>query len=126
MRLALAALAVAAASPSLADDPRAAVDALASAMAASDTTAILQAFTDDAGYAYSLEGELIRGDAFDAWVQSDITGPSAVFTIESATVAGNRVDALVLWGRAGIASTPARYVFDIVDGRIDAWRMSGR
>jgi hypothetical protein len=104
---------------------RGTVDALIAAMAAGDAAAVNAAFTPDAGYAYSLDGELNRGDAFDGWIASDITGPGSKFVIESATEANGTVDALVLWGR-GEPSTPARYVFTIVDGKIDSWRMANR
>ena len=95
-------------------------------MAAGDAAVVEAAFTADAGYAYSLDGDLTRGDCFDAWVTSDITGPRSLFSIESATVTGDTVDALVLWGRAGNATTPARYVFTVIDGKIDSWRMTGQ
>jgi hypothetical protein len=106
-------------------DPKPAVEALVTAMTAGDAAAVEAAFTPDAGYAYSLDGALTRGDGFDAWIASDITGPGSVFVIESDTVTGDTVDAMVLWGR-GDATTPARYVFTVVDGRIDSWRMTGR
>jgi hypothetical protein len=104
---------------------RAAVEALIAAMAAGDAAAVNAAFTEDAGYAYLLDGDLNRGDAFDGWIASDITGPGSTFIIESATETEGTVDALVLWGR-GEPSTPARYVFTVVDGKIDGWRMTGR
>jgi hypothetical protein len=104
---------------------RAAVDVLVAAMAAGDGAAVTAAFTNDAGYAYSLDGNLTRGDGFDAWIASDITGPGSKFIIESATETQGTLDALVLWGR-GEPATPARYVFTIVDGKIDSWRMTGR
>jgi hypothetical protein len=110
---------------STASTERAAVDALIAAMAAGDAAAVNAAFTADAGYAYSLNGELNRGDAFDGWIASDITGPGSKFVIESATEANGTIDALVLWGR-GEPSTPARYVFTVVDGKIDSWRMANR
>lgn len=112
--------------PAFAKGPQDAVDALIAAMAARDATVVETAFTEDAGYAYSLDGDLTRGDGFDAWVTSDITGPKSQFSIESATVTGATVDALVLWRRGGNATTPARYVFTVVDGKIDSWRMTGR
>lgn len=113
-------------SPAFAEGPQDTVDALIAAMAAGDASVVATAFTEDAGYAYSLDGDLTRGDGFDAWVMSDITGPGSQFSIESATVTGDTVDALVLWGRGGNATTPARYVFTLVDGKIDSWRMTGR
>lgn len=113
-------------SPAFAEGPQDAVDALIAAMAAGDAAVVEAAFTEDAGYAYSLDGDLTRGDGFDAWVASDITGPGSQFSIESATVTGDTVSALVLWGRGGNATTPARYVFTVVDGKIDSWRMTGR
>jgi limonene-1,2-epoxide hydrolase len=106
-------------------DARATVDAFAAAMAAKDKAAIEGAFTPDAGYAYAVEGDLSRGDKFDAWLQSDIVGPGSVFNIESASVNGETVDAMVVWGR-GSPSTQARYIFTVVDGKIDSWRMTGR
>lgn len=112
--------------PEFAESPQDAVDALVAAMAAGDAAAVMAAFTQDAGYAYSLDGALTRGDGFDAWVASDITGPRSQFAIESATVEGDRVDALVLWGRGGAMTSPARYVFTVVDGKVDSWRMAGR
>jgi hypothetical protein len=113
------------ATPAFAEGPQDAVNALVTAMAADDAAAVEAAFTEDAGYAYSLEGDLTRGDGFDAWVASDITGLGSIFVIESATVTSDTVDALVLWGR-GTASSPARYVFTVVDGRVDSWRMTNR
>jgi uncharacterized protein YdeI (BOF family) len=112
--------------PAHAEGPQSAVETLAAAMADGDRAAVEAAFTEDAGYSYSLEGDLTRGTGFDTWVQSDITGPGSIFIIESATVEGNQVDALVRWGRGGTASTPARYVFVVEGGLIDAWRMTGR
>jgi hypothetical protein len=113
------------ATPAFAEGPQDAVDALVTAMVAGDTAAVEAAFTEDAGYAYSLDGDLTRGDGFDAWVASDITGPGSIFVIESAAVTSDTVDALVLWGR-GTASSPARYVFTVVDGKVDTWRMTSR
>ena len=112
--------------PAFAAGPQDSVDALAAAMAAADDAAITAAFTNDAGYAYSLDGNLSRGEGFDGWIASDITGPDSIFAIESATVTGDTVDALVLWGRGGNASTEARYVFTVVDGKVDSWRMTNR
>lgn len=113
-------------SPAFADDPQEAVDALRAAMVAGDAAVVEAAFAEDAGYAYSLDGDLIRGDGFDAWITTDITGARSQFSMGSATVTGDTVDALVLWGRGGRAITPARYVFTVVDGKIDTWRMTGR
>jgi hypothetical protein len=112
-------------SPAFAEGPQDAVDALVAAMAAGDAAAVEAAFTPDAGYAYSLDGGLTRGDGFDAWITSDITGPGSVFVIESAAVEGDTVDALVLWGR-GSATSPARYVFTVLEGKVDSWRMTSR
>lgn len=125
-RLMLSLSLLALSAPAFAEGPQDAVDALIAAMAAGDAAGVEAAFTEDAGYAYSLDGDLTRGDGFDAWVTSDITGPGSQFSIESATVTGDTVDALVLWGRGGNATTPARYVFTVVDGKIDSWRMTGR
>ena len=107
-------------------DPLAVVQSLAAAMQAADDPTIVEAFTEDAGYAYSLEGALSRGERFDAWLTSDITGPDSIFEIEEATVNGDTVDTLVVWGRGGNAASEARYVFTVIDGRIDSWRMTGR
>jgi hypothetical protein len=112
-------------SPAFAD-PKEAVTALIEAMAAGDAATVEASFTPDAGYAYSLDGDLTRGDGFDAWITSDITGPGSQFMIESETVTGDTVDALVLWGRGGNMTTPARYVFTVEEGKIDSWRKTGR
>ncbi len=119
-------LAASAALPAKADPARDAVDALVAALKAGNTEAVAAAFTEDAGYAYSVDGDLNRGDSFDSWLQSDITGPGSVFEIEAATVADGTVDAEVLWGRGGNATRPARYIFAVKDGKIDSWRVTGR
>jgi hypothetical protein len=113
-------------SPAFAEGPEAAIDALIAAMKSGDAAAVEAAFTPDAGYAYSVDGSLTRGDGFDAWVTSDITGPGSQFMIESATVTGDTVDALVMWGRGGTLSSPARYIFTVQDDKVDSWRMTGR
>jgi hypothetical protein len=123
LKLALAALAASTAA-ALAD-ARATVDQLAAAMAAKDAAAITALFTDDAGYAYALEGDLKRGDGFDTWLQSDIIGPGSVFNIENAEVKDGIVDAAVVWGRDAPAN-PARYVFTLIGGKIDSWRIANR
>jgi SnoaL-like domain len=112
--------------PAFAEGPRDAVDALIAAMASGDAAAVEATFTPDAGYAYSVDGGLTRGDGFDAWVTSDITGPGAQFRIESATVTDSTVDALVMWGRGGNMTSPARYIFTVAGGKVDSWRMTGR
>ena len=112
--------------PAFAEGPKDAVDALIAAMTSGDAAAVEGSFTPDAGYAYSLDGDLTRGDGFDAWITSDITGPGSQFKIESETVTSDTVDALVIWGRGGAVPSPARYVFTIVDGKIDSWRMTNR
>lgn len=48
-------------------DPLSVVQSLVEAMAAQDATTTEAAFTDDAGYAYSLDGTPSRGDGFDRW-----------------------------------------------------------
>ena len=125
-RLSLALAALTLSTPTLADTPTDAVAKLMAAMGAGDAAAVEAAFTDDAGYAYSLEGDLTRGEGFDAWVASDITGPKAQFVIESATETDTTLDALVLWGRGGSMTSPARYVFAVKEGKIDSWRPTGR
>ncbi|MGL4239047.1 hypothetical protein [Tabrizicola sp.] len=112
--------------PAFATGPQDAVDALIAAMASGDAATVEGSFTPDAGYAYSLDGNLTRGDGFDGWITSDITGPGSQFMIESATVTGDTVDALVMWGRGGSMTSPARYVFTVEGGKIDSWRMTNR
>jgi hypothetical protein len=124
-RLTLSLTLLALSTPSRAAGPQDAVDALIAAMTAGNAAAVEAAFTPDAGYSYSLDGDLTRGDGFDAWITSDITGPGSIFVIESATVTDATVDALVLWGR-GEANGPARYIFTVVDGKVDSWRLTGR
>lgn len=107
-------------------DPAATVRAFSEALQAGKSAEAL-AMVDQAkgGYAYSLDGALNTGDAFAAWLQSDIVGPGSKFIIEKETVTGETVDTEVLWGR-GTPSTPARYVFEVKDGKIVSWRMTNR
>jgi hypothetical protein len=91
-------------SPAFAEGPRDAVDAQIAAMAAGDATVVEAAFTEDAGYAYSLDGDLTRGDGFHAWVTSDIAGPGSQFNIESATVTGDTWPAPRRWSGLIVSS----------------------
>ena len=107
-------------------DSKATVDAFVAAVNKSDQAAVKALLAPNAGYAYSLDGALTTGDRFEAWLQSDIFGPSARVRIDqvlSATPA--RVDTHVTWGR-GSPTTEARYVFDVADGKITGWRMMRR
>jgi limonene-1,2-epoxide hydrolase len=110
----------------LASDPLATVRSLSDALQAGQSAEALALIdTDQGGYAYSLDGPLTTGENFRAWLQSDIVGPGSKFEVESQTVSGNTVDALVVWGR-GAPTTPARYVFEVRDGKIVSWRMTNR
>ena len=104
-----------------------AVRNLVLALEAGDIAAIEAAFTEDAGYAYSIDGALNRGDRFDRWLESDITAPGSVFIIESVREEqGATVDVDVMWGRGGNSNSEARYIFTVDNGQIDSWRMTRR
>lgn len=123
--LALAGTLMLATAQAFAADARATIDALSQALQAGKAAEAAAMFSENAGYAYSVDGALNDGARFDAWYQSDIAGPGSRFMIESATVDGGKVDAMVLWGR-GEMTTPARYIFEVVDGAIVSWRMTSR
>jgi limonene-1,2-epoxide hydrolase len=106
-------------------DPAATVKAFSQALMDGKSAEALAMFSADAGYAYSLDGTLNTGEKFRAWLQSDIVGPGSKFIIEKETVTGETVDTEVLWGR-GTPATPARYVFEVKDGKIISWRMTNR
>jgi hypothetical protein len=110
----------------VASDPLATVRSLSEALQAGQPSQALALIDiERGGFAYSLDGALTTGDRFRSWLQSDIVGPGSRFRIESQTVTGERVDTLVVWGR-GEMNRPARYVFDVRDGKVIAWRMTNR
>lgn len=109
----------------LATDPLATVRALSEALRAGKSAEALALIDASGGYAYSLDGPLNTGERFSAWLQSDIVGPGSKFVLESQSVVGDRVDALVMWGR-GEMNRPARYVFEVRNGKVVSWRMTAR
>jgi hypothetical protein len=106
-------------------DPLATVRALSEALQNGKSADALALIDTNGGYAYSLDGALATGDRFRGWLQSDIVGPGSKFRIEGQTVTGGTVDTQVMWGR-GEMNRPARYIFEIRDGKIVSWRMTNR
>lgn len=102
--------------------PEAVVRNLVAAMQARDAEMIRASFSQDAGQAYGA-GNPKTGDAFRAWLESDIISAQGRVNDPEFTVDGDMVVVTGQYENAGGYRSAADFLMGVKDGKIVSWRM---
>lgn len=100
--------------------PEDVVQALIDAMAENDPQGITAVFADNARQAYGTRTPR-TGDAFRAWLQSDIVEDQGRLADAILTTDGNSVVATGTYRNANGYESAADFLFIVEDGRIASW-----
>ena len=102
--------------------PKAVVSELMDAMQENDADRIQAVFSQDASQAYG-NGSPKSGDAFRAWLQSDIIRPHGRVEGAELTVDGESVVVMGQYRNNGGYTAPANFLMQVEDGKITSWQM---
>lgn len=115
-------LTIAAPAVATSDTPEIVVQALVDAMQANDAEGIRAAFAAEARQAYGA-GIPKSGDAFRAWLESDIITPHGRVEDAALTVEGNAVIVTGRYRNANGYTSAADFLMTVEEGQIVSWQM---